>query len=72
VARFCDKEDNADRCDKFQTALTDGMAVRIAKADNDETEVEVEVPDVEAATSRRLAGLDNVHTELHMCATMLL
>jgi hypothetical protein len=59
VARFCDKEDNADRCDKFQTALTDGMEVRIAKAGNDETEVEVEVPAVEAAaTSRRLADDD--------------
>jgi hypothetical protein len=66
VARFCDKEDNADRCDKFQTALTDGMEVRIAKAGNDETEVEVEVPAVEAAaTSRRLAGLDTVHPSIY-------
>jgi len=53
VDRFCDKEDNAEKCDKFQKALTDGMSVKIEKVKNDETDVQVEIPDVEAASVRR-------------------
>jgi len=55
VDRFCDNEEHADQCEKFQATLTDGMVVKKVTSKNDEIEVQVEVPE-EVVVSRRLTS----------------
>jgi len=64
VDRFCDNEANAARCEKFQETLTGGMVVRKVEAKADETDVEVDVPEAQAAASRRLADDDDAESLL--------
>lgn len=55
VNRYCDKEENAEKCDKYQDTVNDGMELSITSTGADEVQVQVDIPDIAVVDSRRLA-----------------
>ena len=50
------QEENAEKCDKYQDTVNDGMELSITSTGADEVQVQVDIPDIAVVDSRRLAG----------------